>query len=840
MHLTLRTAEARVARRDLAGRDGAVFLSVRGAVALVGVTLLLVSAQAAPAQKAERPDEGRSEAPTPAPPAPLRPGEYSLDSDRVVEAVARGEGPQALAYFERLAAQAERQGQPLPAARAHQAAALAAVDMALFSKALQAAHRSLDLFKAAPRAELSATDLIRVTQDYWHIGSAYRQTGDLGRARVALEEGIAFADGQLAGRRDTVIAGIIRNTLATVTYAQHDYATSLSRSGQAAQIFEEVLAHPPPRTSEARKDQLRRLAALALAAGARAELGMGDRDAAEASYARALPYARQIPNRDVEVEILRGQGNIAFARKDWTKALALFQQALPLAGQLKRPTAVMWLNNDSARALGALGRTDDARAASREAVRRAEELRGELADADQRGAFLDDKQGIYRQAVRLALQAQRPDEAFALAERGRSRAFLDMLGSQTTLSKGRTRGLVDEEVRLRARLADARALVRESGDLEESERAGALVEAADRDYRAFLERVRSQSREQASLMAVEPVTVSEIQSRLPVGTTLLEYLVDDEDVIVWTIDRRRATVVRIPGDRQSLVTLVREFRSAIAKRSPLAAVRAQAETLYDRLLGPARDQIEGDRLLIVPHGVLHYVPFGALRSPTHRWVAEEFALATLPSASVLRYIADKDGGASGAGLVVGNPDLGAGLALPWAEREARMVARYEHGATVLVRGDATEAKVKGLLESAGLVHFATHGVLRESDPLSSALLLVPGAGEDGRLEVRELFGFELRARLVVLSACETGLGKLSRGDELVGLQRAFLYAGTPAVITTLWKVDDRASYQLIRSFYARLEKAGPAEALRQAQKETLKAFSHPYSWAGFTLTGVPR
>jgi CHAT domain-containing protein len=819
-----------------------MFLSVRGGVALAGVGLLLASVQVAVAQKAGGRDEGRSESPSPspAPPAPLRPGEYSLDSDRITEAVARGEGPQALAYFERLAAQAERQGQRLPAARAHQAAALAALDLALFPKALQAATRSIELFKAAPQAELSPSDLVRIAQDYWHVGSAYRQTGNLGRARSSLEDGLAFADSQLAGRRDTVIAGIVRNTLATVTYAQRDYPTSLARATQAAQLFEAVLSNPPPRTSEARKDQLRRLAALALVACARAELAMANRDAAEAAYERALPYARQIPNRDVEVDILRGQGNIASARKDWAKALELFRQGLPLAAQFKRPTALMWLNNDSARALGALGRIDEALAASREAVRRAEEIRGELGDADLRGAFLEDKQGIYRQAVRLALQDHRPDEAFALAERSRARAFLDLLGSQTTLSKGRTRGLVDEEVRLRARLADARALLREAGDVEESERTGALAEAADRDYRAFLERVRGESREQASLMTVEPVTLPEIQGRLPEGTTLLESLVDDEDVIVWVVDRHRATVVRIPGDPQTLVTLVREFRSAIAKRTSLSAVRAQAEALYGRLLGPAREQIEGDRLLIVPHGVLHYLPFGALRSPAHHWVAEEFALATLPSASVLRYVADKGAGTSDRALVVGNPDLGAGLALPWAEREARLVARYEPGATVLLRGDATEAKVKGLLESAGLIHFATHGVLKESDPLSSALLLVPGAGEDGRLEVRELFGFELRARLVVLSACETGLGKLSRGDELVGLQRAFLYAGTPAIITTLWKVDDRASYQLIRSFYAHLEKAGPAEALRQAQRETLRAFPHPYSWAAFTLTGVPR
>jgi len=155
---------------------------------------------------------------------------------------------------------------------------------------------------------------------------------------------------------------------------------------------------------------------------------------------------------------------------------------------------------------------------------------------------------------------------------------------------------------------------------------------------------------------------------------------------------------------------------------------------------------------------------------------------------------------------------------------------------VLIRADATEAQVKKLVETVGLVHFATHAELSESDPLSSAVLLVPGAGEDGRLEVREVFGLDLHARLVVLSACETGLGKLSRGDELVGLQRAFLYAGTPAVVTTLWKVDDRASFELVRAFYDRLAAAGPVEALRQAQIETLRAFPHPFAWAAFEVT----
>jgi CHAT domain-containing protein len=207
---------------------------------------------------------------------------------------------------------------------------------------------------------------------------------------------------------------------------------------------------------------------------------------------------------------------------------------------------------------------------------------------------------------------------------------------------------------------------------------------------------------------------------------------------------------------------------------------------------------------------------------------------------VLRYLTDKAAGASTRALVMGNPDLGAELALPWAEREARMVGQLEREATVLVRADATEVQAKKFLESSGLIHFATHGALSEADPLSSAVLLVPGGGEDGRLEVREVFALDLHARLVVLSACETGLGQLSSGDELVGLQRAFLYAGTPAVVTTLWKVDDRASFELIRAFYQRLDSANPVEALRQAQLETQRSFPHPFSWAAFGLTGVPR
>ncbi|MBI3029073.1 MAG: CHAT domain-containing protein, partial [Candidatus Rokubacteria bacterium] len=433
------------------------------------------------------------------------------------------------------------------------------------------------------------------------------------------------------------------------------------------------------------------------------------------------------------------------------------------------------------------------------------------------------------------------DEAFSLAERGRSRAFLDLLGTQTVLSKGKTRALVEEEIRLRTRLSEAKVSAQDATDPDDRASAQKKAEAVEREYRAFLERVRKENLEQASLMTVEPVTLEEIQRLLGEDTTLVEYLVTERESVVWVVDRSRVEVVRLPVRRADLIAQVRAFREGIEGRAPLPDAQARAEALHERLFARVRPHIRSNRVLLVPHDVLHYLPFGALRSPSGRWLVEDFRLATLPSASVLKYLGGKSQGALDRAMAVGNPDLGPALNLRYAEREARAVGERFPGATVLLRQEATKTKVKVLSNDAGLLHFATHGELNEQDPLASALLLVPDGDGTGRLEVREIFGLDLNARLVVLSACETGLGKLSQGDELVGLQRAFLYAGTPAVVTTLWKVDDRASFVLMREFYDQL-KGGrdPAEALRRAQSAAMREFPHPFFWAAFTFTGKPQ
>jgi len=228
---------------------------------------------------------------------------------------------------------------------------------------------------------------------------------------------------------------------------------------------------------------------------------------------------------------------------------------------------------------------------------------------------------------------------------------------------------------------------------------------------------------------------------------------------------------------------------------------------------------------------------------------------------------------SGKVLALGNPDLDdPKMSLQFAEVEAKQIKTLYPQSTVLLEKEATELKAKALSPQNDIIHLATHAELNENDPLSSAVLLAKSDMEDGRLEVREIFGMDLKANLVVLSACETGLGKLSSGDELVGLTRAFIYAGTPSVVASLWSVDDSSTAQFMASFYKNLKTMSKVEALRQAQLNLIRSdvnsdllarrgiggvgelgetpsseppapsslsvsTSHPYFWAPFILVG---
>jgi CHAT domain-containing protein len=776
--------------------------------------------------KAMPPDEG-----------PDQTGPYGFRSPEVIQAVERGEGPQALQAYEAAAAEAERAGALGTAVRAGTAACMTAWRLRMLQKTLALCTHVIELVPNAPRSlEVSRAALA----PYTVLGRFYRSVGDLPQARRLLDEAVTLSRaGALSSSQPSLAApkSLVLVVLSQVEAAQGQRAEALAHAQEAVQILENTERQQVP---ERVRTNLRRKTADAYLQLARISIADRRLDAAATALTKAAQYAALVKIAEHEAEIALLTAQVALDRNDAAGALALASKWRAEAERLGMSVTVGEFDRVIAYAYSKLGRVDEALAAAQSALANIEEARSDLQDPALRAGFLEQRQGLYHFAVHMALRAGKPEEGFAIAERSRSRAFLDLLGN-ATLSRGKTRALAQEELRLRARLAEAAALAQpDDDDGGATNAARERMAAAERDYRVFLERIRSENVEQASLMSVEPVTLAEIQAILPADAMLLEYLVSPQDVVLWVVDRHHVEVRRIAGDRAALLADVRDFRAAIASQAPLPEVETRALALYRKLLAPAHLAIRGRRLVIVPHDVLHYLPFGALRTPAGKWLIEVHALATVPSASVLKFLADKGAHASDRILAVGNPDLGPALALRYAEREVRIVGeRYPATSTVLTQADASESRVKQLAGGAGLLHFAVHGELDETDPMASALLLAPGQGEDGRLEVRELFAMELDARLVVLSACETGLGKLSRGDELVGLQRAFLYAGTPDVVTTLWKVDDRASYLLMRAFYEALPAKGPMEALRVAQRALMVDFPHPFAWAAFGLTGAP-
>jgi CHAT domain-containing protein len=229
-----------------------------------------------------------------------------------------------------------------------------------------------------------------------------------------------------------------------------------------------------------------------------------------------------------------------------------------------------------------------------------------------------------------------------------------------------------------------------------------------------------------------------------------------------------------------------------------------------------------------------------LLSGQGKYLVQDYPIYYLSSASLMQFTREKRRAGGERALVMGNPSLGdEAYNLRFAEREAKEVAGSYAKSEVYLKTEASKLRAISLAPKSDVLHFAVHAELNEDDPMSSALLLAPEGSGDGRLKVGEIFGLDLRASMVVLSACETGLGKLSNGDELVGLTRAFIYAGTPSIVTTLWKVNDRSSYELMREFYRHLKTGKKSEALRQAQLKTMKEFPEPFYWAAYQLTGEP-
>ena len=499
--------------------------------------------------------------------------------------------------------------------------------------------------------------------------------------------------------------------------------------------------------------------------------------------------------------------------------------------QIKENGEIYWLIlNDRARIAEQEGRQDAAIDYYKTAIEVIEQQRSTINTEANKIGFVGDKQAVYGRLIAVLFRAQRPADAYEYMERAKARALVDLLANKEDFAIPPASAKQASALLASYRAAGQDALAQVPLDMS------APAEAKQRNLAVRkAEELGAVAPELASLVSVTSVPLKDIQERLLPEEVIVEYYFHEADLYAVTLSSAGVRAAKISSS--GLEDGIRQFRQQIEQRGEDAVKSAQA--LYDRLLRPLESEIGGNRsLLVIPHGVLHYLPFAALHDGKD-YLIQSRALRYLPSASVLKYLKPLRTKAPDTVLVFGNPDLGdPRYDLPNAETEARMIAAMLPGNELLLRGKASESAFKQFSPSFHYLHIASHGEFNAGNALQSRLLLSKSATDDGSLTVGELYNVSLDADLVTLSACETGLGKVLNGDDLVGLTRGFLYAGSSNVVASLWQVDDLATSELMKRFYENLRNNLPKrEALRQAQLDTRRGFPHPFYWAAFFITG---
>lgn len=579
-------------------------------------------------------------------------------------------------------------------------------------------------------------------------------------------------------------------------------------------------------------------------------------------------------------------GRVRLAQGELTEACRLAESAKIAGESAHTPLLVYQALLLQAEIAEAEGNFDLALERYQNSLNTVEEMRGRVA-VEARAAFIEDKESAYQGAVALSLELGQHRQALELVESGKSRSLQDLLAGEldvrVRVHSEEDRPLIEQLEKWRATrnelvslLANwtrplalntrSNASLLEAPLLEDENDRAALqerVKEAEKQIALLVERlqVRNAAYAEDAILQTPRATLS--LDCLEEGTVLLEYYVCRGEILVFILDRNRTEVVRniarvesaedsLSFLRLNLNIITRLLMESLSPEEQAARIRSAnsnarglLKKLHRQLLAPLSAYLQGYRkLIIVPHGPLHYLPFHALyNGETNRYLLQEWEeISYLPSSSLLDFcqrraerIQTNQGSSA---LVMGYSSNGQLLHCP---SEASSIAgRLQTNGLecqLLLEDEARMAHFENLATEKRLIHLATHGQFRQDNPLFSSLSLA-----DGALTAQDLFNSELHASLVTFSACETGLGVLGGGDEVLGLSRACLYAGASSLLLSLWRVEDESVAMLMEDFYSRLlSGTRKASALIQAQRALLEIeqYQHPFFWAPFFLVGHP-
>ncbi|MFY9819860.1 MAG: CHAT domain-containing protein [Thermoanaerobaculia bacterium] len=705
------------------------------------------------------------------------------------------------------------------------------------------------------------------------LGSIHYDLGDLDEALDYYQQALAYS----LKLKDPRLQARLLNHIGLVLYSRGDRQEALRKYGEALAIS----------TSVSDSDSVTALVQYNLGI---AKLDLGQPAEGLAHLQTALKLREVKGTLAEQAQTLREIGTAYHHMHLPGQAAAALSQALKIGEQIGSPVLTAeclyrWalLERDE-------GKLSEALVRIKKTIEIIESVRSRMGTEAFRTSFFASKRVYYELQVDLLMRLKTlssggPYEAAALdaTERARARGLLELLSRRIDLRQGIAPELKQRETEIGERMTWLLDQLRQQSPSQAARNQGlrSRLDQIEEQERQLEAEIHAKYPHYAGVRYPTPLRTQEIEGLLDDQTALLQYFLGKERSFLFVVTNGRLASYELPA-ADWIAGRVRSLRSVLDKPNPLTKGRfcQEAAELYGKLLGPAARSLAGKRhLLIAPDGPLYFLPFEALLTKTQGlegpyeklpYLLLDHTVSYVPSASVLAslrlpqsaplakgekpkmFVGFADPVYGGYG---GSPAAPAQVArlrggpmpslppLPRSREEVEQLARFYPGNEMLYLGAAaTKRNVteNALLKSARRIHFATHGLVNEIRPELSALALTPeGKEDDGLLRVSEIFNLELTSDLVVLSACETGLGKQVIGEGVLGLTRAFLYAGAKSVVVSLWPVLETGTPALMKSFYRHLDDSGSkVEALRASKLDMIRGGqANPSYWAPFILAG---
>jgi CHAT domain-containing protein/Tfp pilus assembly protein PilF len=615
------------------------------------------------------------------------------------------------------------------------------------------------------------------------------------------------------------------------------------------------------------------------------------------NFVSSLKYLSLAQDKAKEIGDLRelsniciNTGNVYLSLRNYEESKKYFKRGLELSLKAGK-NGIVW------EAYFGLGQCfeielqySSALACYKKAIDIIEFIRSQLSLDDYKAGFARDKLKVYESLLHLLvmLRAKEPtsrydEEIFQVVERAKARAFLEGLKERgDSLQRSASPGFRAEYNDISKKITLTISELAQPSLAEDRRKTLlARLEKEEQDYVSFLNKIKSERPAKPRLSSLGTISIDKVQDQLlDLKTAVFEFFLGERESYVFLITKTDFIIRPLPtrADIENSLRAYLKMLSAWPKgkfQGVSAAKRLYQDLVYsfEKFLAPPLEH-----LIIVPDGVLYYLPFETLvrdekgRHPKQRYLIEQYKISYAPSISSLVFLANEriEKRNSKRLLAIGNPDYSLILSqggklnkaygdalreiyldngfdfssLPFTKREVLQISRYfpKDHVDIYLDTEAREEVIKRTkLNDYQIIHFACHGFQDEKLPFRSALVLSLDGDveEDGFLQVREIYDLQLNADLVVLSACQTGRGKLENGEGILGLPRVFFYAGARSTISTLWKINDKSTSDLMRYFYRYLSQGNDkAQALRLAKIKMIGSkFSHPFFWAGFVLNG---